>query len=126
MSPIERYASDFGGFSEVVVSEGPGRWLHIAGQVGLGDDGAVVAGGIAAETARTFDHIERILGRVGADLSHLVSISVYLTDLSEYGEFARVRQERLGAHLPASAAVEVGGLLLEARVEIDAVGFVPR
>ena len=43
----------------------------------------------------------------------------------EYGDYNRVRGERFGANLPASAAVQVAGLLRGALIEIDAVAFIP-
>jgi 2-iminobutanoate/2-iminopropanoate deaminase len=54
----------------------------------------------------------------------VVRITVYLTGLDDYAEFSRVRAERFGDSLPASAAVQVAGLLLGALVEIEAVAFV--
>lgn len=93
--------------------------------IGFGDDGKVVSGGIAAETEATFAAIERILAKAGAGLQDIVRVGVFMTDLDEYGEFSRVRAERFGDTPPASAAVQVAGLLLGARIEIDAVAFVP-
>lgn len=112
-------------FSLAAVVTGPGRWVHVAGQVGFGDDGVVVGGGVAAEADTTFDHIERILGRVGGDLTHVVRMGVSLTSLDEYAEFARIRKQRFPNGLPASTAVQVAGLLVGASIEIDAVAFVP-
>ena len=44
---------------------------------------------------------------------------------STYAEYSRVRGERFGKNLPASAAVQVAGLLQGALIEIDAVAFIP-
>lgn len=121
---IERLPSDLGSFSEAVAHDGPGRTIHVSGMIGFGPDGKLVEGGIAAQTAATFDTIEGILGRAGAELSDLVRMNVFMLDLAEYGEFSRVRAERFGDQLPASAAVQVSGLLLGARIEIDATAFV--
>lgn len=122
---VEHYPSDLGSFSEAVATSGAGRWIQVSGMIGFGDDGKVVGGGVAAETAATFDVIEGILGRAGADPSHIVRMGVFMTDLADYGEFSQARAERFGDRLPASAAVQVAGLLLGAQIEIDAVAFVP-
>ena len=122
---IERFPSDLGSFSESVATEGAGRTIHVSGMIGFGEGGKVVEGGIAAETAATFDVIEGILERAGAKLEHLVRMNVFMLNLAEYGEFSRVRAERFGDVLPASAAVQVSGLLLDAQIEIDATAFVP-
>jgi 2-iminobutanoate/2-iminopropanoate deaminase len=122
MMSIERIPSDLGSFSESVVVGGPGRWIHVAGMVGFDADGKVT-GDIATQTERTFDVIERILAKSGAGLDDVVKMSVFLTDLGEYGTFSEVRAKRFGDTLPVSAAVEVSGLLLGAAIEIEAVAF---
>jgi 2-iminobutanoate/2-iminopropanoate deaminase len=120
---IERVPSTFASFSDAVTVEGPGRWIHVAGQVAMDAD-AKVSGNLAEQTNVTLDHIERILNGVGANLSHVVKVTVYLTRLDDYAEFSRVRAERFGDSPPASAAVQVAGLLLGALIEIEAVAFV--
>ncbi len=78
-----------------------------------------------AEARATFDNIERVLQAAGADFSQIVKINAFITDLDEYAAYADVRAERFGDKLPASATVEVAGLLVGAHIEIDAVAFVP-
>jgi enamine deaminase RidA (YjgF/YER057c/UK114 family) len=122
---VERYEASFAKYSEVVSVRGPGRWIHVAGQVALGEDNQLVEGDLAAQTELTFDHIERVLRRANAELSHVVKITGYLTSLDDYASFAEVRARRFGENSPASAVVQVAGLMLGAAVEIDAVAFVP-
>lgn len=121
---IERVPSDFASYSDVVAVDDPGRWIHVAGQVGMDDEGKV-EGDLAAQTNATLDHVERILAKVGASLADVIKITVYLTSFDDYASFSRVRAERFGDRLPASAAVQVADLLLGAEVEIEAVAFVP-
>jgi len=111
-------------FSLAGVVSGPGRLVYVAGQVGVGPDGRLVDGGVAAEADATFDLIEQIMQRAGGQLSDLVRMGVYLTSLDGYGDFAEVRRRRFPDGLPASSAVQVAGLLLGASIEIDAIGFV--
>lgn len=120
---IERIPSDFASYSDAVAVSGPGRWIQVAGQVGMDADGKV-EGDLTAQTHATLDNIERVLAKVGADLSHVVKIVVYLTSLDDYASFSAVRAERFGDVLPASAAVQVAGLLLDAEIEIEALAFV--
>jgi reactive intermediate/imine deaminase len=122
---VERYPSDFANFSDAVAVSGAGTWINVSGQVGFDENMKLVEGGVAAETHATFDCIERVLAKAGADLSHVIRITVFMTDLSDYGEFSRVRSERFGDKVPASAAVGVADLLVGASIEIDAVAFVP-
>lgn len=113
------------GFSDAVATAGAGRMIHVSGNVGFGADGKVVTGGMEAEARATFVNIERALNGLGADLSHVVKINAFMTSLDEYAAYAAVRAEVFGAQLPASATVQVAGLLVGAQLEIDAIAFVP-
>lgn len=119
---IERVPSSFASFSDAVAVSGPGRWIHVAGQVGMDADGKV-EGDLATQTHATLDHIERILGGLGGGLSDIVKLTVFLTSLDEYATFSAVRSERFGETLPASSAVQVAGLLLGSAIEIEAVAY---
>jgi len=116
--PLERIPGpDGASFSAAVSAEGPGRFIHVSGQLAPGVD-------LAEQTAGCFDRIEAILAQAGATLRDVVSIRAYLTSLDSYADYARVRRDRFGEDLPASAAVQVAGLLEGALVEVEAVAFV--
>lgn len=83
-------------FSNAVVAEGAGSWIHVSGQVGLGDSGEVVEGGLRLETLAAFKQIEEILQKAGGDRDDVVRITAFLTDLNDYAEYARARAEFLG------------------------------
>ncbi|MGB0119849.1 MAG: RidA family protein, partial [Solirubrobacterales bacterium] len=85
----------------------------------------VIAGGVAVESNTIFDQIESLLKQAGGDLSHVVKLNIFMTDLSEYGEFSAVRTERFPVDPPASAALGVADLLLGAKIEIDGQAFLP-
>jgi 2-iminobutanoate/2-iminopropanoate deaminase len=123
---IERLTTNpAAGFADAVTTSGAGRTIYVSGNVGFGSDGKVVDGGMGAEAAATFDNIERVLAQAGADFSQIVKINAFITDLDEYADYAAVREQRFGDKLPASATVQVAGLLVGAHIEIDAVAFVP-
>lgn len=113
------------GLSDAVVSVGPGRLVHVSGNVGLGPDGTLVDGGMGAEARATFDNIERTLAQLGASMSDVVKVNAFVTSLDGYREYAQARAERFGDQPPASATVQVAGLLMGAHIEIDAVAWVP-
>ncbi|MCV7226161.1 RidA family protein [Mycolicibacterium komossense] len=122
---IARFAAATGGsYSDAVAVSGPGRWIHVSGQVGFGPAGTVT-GTLYEQTHRCFDHLETALVTAGGALTDTVRITAYLVGLDDYPEFATARAERFGDHPPASAAVGVSQLLFSARVEIDAVAFLP-
>jgi enamine deaminase RidA (YjgF/YER057c/UK114 family) len=113
------------GFADAVAVNGPGQWVHVSGNVGFDDSGAVAAGGLGAESRATFDNIERVLAGLGGNLSHIVKITAFVTDLSDYAAYAAVREERFGVRPPASSTVQVAGLLVGASIEIEAIAFIP-
>jgi 2-iminobutanoate/2-iminopropanoate deaminase len=113
------------GFADAVTTSGAGRTIHVSGNVGFGDDEKVVSGGMGAEARATFANIEKTLQNAGADMSHVVKITAFVTSLENYGEYAQVREEVFGDRLPASSTVQVAGLLVGAQIEIEAVAFVP-
>lgn len=124
MPDIQRIRAASGGsYSDaVVVDAGQARWIHLAGQTPR----APMAGDLEGQSEQVFDQLAELLEDQGADLSHLVQITVYLTDLAQYASFAAVRTRRLGDHLPVSAAVGVAALLDGALVEVSAVAVAPR
>ena len=105
-------------FSKAVAVSGAGRTVYVSGHLSA-------KGSLAEQTHACFDQIEEALRAVGGSLEHVVRITAWLTRLDEYAEYNRVRGERFGKNLPASAAVQVAGLLQGALIEIDAVAFIP-
>jgi 2-iminobutanoate/2-iminopropanoate deaminase len=105
-------------FSKAVVVSGAGRTVYVSGNLNP-------RGSMAEQTHACIDEIEAALRAVGGSLEHVVRITAWLTSLDQYGEYSRVRGERFGGNLPASAAVQVAGLLQGALIEIDAVAFIP-
>jgi 2-iminobutanoate/2-iminopropanoate deaminase len=113
------------GFADAVTTSGSGRWVYVSGNVGFGESGQIVSGGLGAEARATFDNIERVLTGLGANLSHVVKITAFVTDLSDYAAYAAARAECFHGRPPASSTVQVAGLLAGAHIEIEAVAFIP-
>ena len=112
-------------FSEALrIDTTAGTWIFIAGQVGVPlspDKGSVT---FEQEVRTTFARIRDSLGKLGAGMNHVVSIKTYPTDLGPYAVFSR-RGEFFPKDPPTSTAEQVAGLLLNAKIEIDAVAFLP-
>jgi 2-iminobutanoate/2-iminopropanoate deaminase len=114
------------GFSAAVaVPVGTGTMVFISGEVGRDASGRVVSGGFEAEARQCFANIEHALKRAGATFKHVVRITAYVKDLADYPVYTKVRTDTFGADWPASASVGVSDLLLGARLEVDAVAFIP-
>jgi len=126
-APLRRIRNerDQGFSAAVVVPVGTGSLIFVSGEVGREPSGKIVAGGFEAEARQCFANIRFALERAGASLKNVVRITAYLKDLADYPVYAKVRSDSFGADWPASASVGVSDLLLGAKLEVDAVAFIP-
>jgi enamine deaminase RidA (YjgF/YER057c/UK114 family) len=98
--------------------------IFVSGEIGRDSSGTIAPGGFEVEVRQCFANIASALARAGAGFSDVVRITAYMTDLSLYPVYAKVRAETFGADWPASATVGVADLLLGAKLEVDAVAVV--
>ena len=116
-----RDVREFPAFAHATIA---GDWIHVSGMLGLNDDfSGVVDGGIGAETTRALSYVERILRECEAQLSDIVKVSVYMTDLGEWEAMNRAYLDVFGEHTPARIAVGCASLLFGAKVEFDCVAY---
>jgi 2-iminobutanoate/2-iminopropanoate deaminase len=124
MKPIETGEAPLarGHYSQAVVHDG---LVYVAGQLPI-DPARPDAppGDIRAQTRQVLDNVEAILHAAGSDLSHLLQVTVYVTDLSLWAEVNEVYGARLGLHRPARAIVPVAALHRGFQVEIQAIAAV--
>ena len=117
-----------GTYSHVVkVETGDAVWLHIAGQIAVDVNGAIVGpGDMRAQTEQVFENLKAILEAHGASFTDLVKINTFVTTLDDLIGMREVRSHYLPNDLPASTAVQVVALVVpEAMIEIDAVAVIP-
>ncbi|MBX2797275.1 MAG: RidA family protein [Myxococcales bacterium] len=103
-----------------------GDTIHVSGTTATGEGGALVGvGDPARQTERCLQIIAAALQELGADLRHVVRTRMYVTDISQWEAIARVHGEVFADIRPATAMVEVSGLVdPEMLVEIEAVAIV--
>jgi enamine deaminase RidA (YjgF/YER057c/UK114 family) len=111
------------GYSRVVRV---GQHVWVAGTTATGENGEVVGSGdAAAQTRQALANIERALKGAGAEMRHVVRTRIFVTDILEWEAVGKVHGEFFGAIRPATAMVEVTGLVHpEMVVEIEADAFV--
>lgn len=116
------------GFSNGIAAEG--RLVFVAGQVGWDETGAFPGDDFVAQTRQTLANTVAVLAEAGARPEHVVRMTWYITDKTEYlaraGEVGAVYREIMGRHYPAMAMVEVTALIEDrAKVEIETTAVVP-
>ncbi len=108
----------------VVVDMGGSSVIHVSGQVGNDASGKVTARNFDDEAKLCFANVARALEKCGAGLKDVVRITAYLTYLADYAAYAKARSAAFADNPPASATVQVAGLLVNAKLEVEAVAVV--
>jgi len=99
-----------------------GGFLFISGQVPINPkNGDVLKDSIEIQTNQVINNIENICKEADRDLSDIVKITIYLTDLGDFAEVNQVMVDRFEEPYPARATIEISALPLGVNVEIDAV-----
>jgi 2-iminobutanoate/2-iminopropanoate deaminase len=99
-----------------------GDLVFCSGQIGIEPAlGAMVEGGIAAETRRVLDNLREVLSASGLGLRDVVKTTVFLVSLADFDTVNRIYGEHFSAPYPARSTVQVSALPRHARVEIEAI-----
>lgn len=98
-----------------------GDMIFVSGQIGIDEAGALVAGGVGAQTRVCLESIKSLLASMGASMADVVQTRVYLTDFSGYADYNLVYQEYFSTPFPARATVGTPKLALGAEIEIEAI-----
>ena len=105
-------------FSDAILE---GNTLYIAGQEGTDDSDKLVTGGIGPETKAVLANIEKVAKAAGFEVKDIVSVTVYLADIHEFGDINSVYKAFMPDPKPARATIKAAALVNNARVEISAI-----
>ena len=112
------------GFVQGHEVSGANRILYCAGQTSVDDEGNPIhAGNMASQINQALDNVEAVLSEAGFNLSEVVRLKYYTTDVNAFTEAAVVLGERLAEAgcRPSSTLLGVAGLFHpDILVEIEA------
>jgi 2-iminobutanoate/2-iminopropanoate deaminase len=98
--------------------------VYTAGQIGIDPaSGALVPGGVEAETHQALTNLKHLLDAAGSDLDQVVKTTVFLGDMGDFARMNAVYAEFFTQDPPARSTVAVAGLPKGASVEIEAVAL---
>ena len=102
------------------------RLLFTSGIVSMSAKGEIIApDNMEAQARYVFDQIEKLLAEQNATLNNVVKITTFVTDMSKYSEFSKVRSEVFNKPFPASSTVGVNELVKPGLlVEVEAIATV--
>lgn len=99
-----------------------GSTVYLSGQIPLVPETMeMVDGDIREQIHQVFKNLLAVTNAAGGDLSHIVKLNIYLTDLANFPVVNEVMAEYFVQPYPARAAVGVASLPKDAGVEMDAV-----
>ena len=100
--------------------------LYTSGQLGMEPStGALVEGGVEAQTRQALLNLKAVLEAGGSGLVHVLKTTVFLQDMNDFGKMNAVYAEFFTENPPARSAVQVAALPKGGAVEIEAVALIP-
>ncbi|GAP15209.1 endoribonuclease L-PSP [Longilinea arvoryzae] len=103
-----------------------GPFVFTSGQLGLDPvTGALVEGGVEAETRQALTNLSHILQAAGTGLAYVVKTTVFLRDINDFARMNSVYAEFFTENPPARSAIQVAALPKGGAVEIEAVASLP-
>ena len=101
-----------------------GNFVYTSGQLGMDpESGALVDGGVVAETRQALLNLKAVLAAAGAELGNVVKTTVFLRDINDFASMNKVYAEFFTENPPARSAVQVAALPKGGAVEIEAVAI---
>ena len=99
-----------------------GGLVYVSGLLPITPDGTKLADKPFSEQAeRVLGNLEAILTAAGTSVNKLVSVRVYITDISNWAEFNALYSAKLGVHKPARCVVPVPELHYGFLLEVEAI-----
>ena len=120
-SQPSRAAAPVGPYTPVVRA---GDWVIVSGQLGI-DNGALVPGGVSAQTAQAVKNLKERLKEAGVTINDVAKTLCFLTDMDTFATFNAAYVEAFNGARPARSTIGVAALPFGGAVEIEAWAFKP-
>jgi 2-iminobutanoate/2-iminopropanoate deaminase len=95
--------------------------VFTAGQVGIDPATGALGLGLEAQAALAFSNVAAILRAAGLGAADVAKVTIFVTDLGQFGTVNAAFERFVGAHRPARSTVGVAALPLGARIEVEAI-----
>ena len=111
-----------GTYSQGIKSD---NFVFTSGQIPINpQSGELIKGDFKSEVKQVLINLNGVLKGGGSSLQQAIKLTVFLTDLSHFAQVNEIFNEFFPENPPARSAVQVSALPMNARIEIDAVGYV--
>jgi reactive intermediate/imine deaminase len=96
--------------------------IFVSGQIPADSTGTLVTGTIGEQTQACCNNIQAILTAAGSEVSKIVKVNVFLTDMANFAEM-NATYEKFFVHKPARSCVAVHQLPKGVPVEIECIAL---
>ncbi len=110
--------SAIGTYSQAINVNGT---VYLSGQIALDPESMELVEGTREQIDRVFQNLRAVTEAAGGDLSQIVKLNVYLTNLADFPLVNEVMGEYISEPYPARAAVAVTALPKGSQVEIEGI-----
>ena len=111
-----------GPYSQAVAVPAGGKVVYLSGQIGLEPaTGVMVNETFEAEVRRAFANMTAVVTAAGGSLAQVVKLTLFLTDLSKFGQVNDIMAELIPQPFPARSTVGVKELPKGAQFEVEAI-----
>ena len=103
-----------------------GDLVFLSGQAALDLEGNLVGvGDFDAQAEQAFENLRAVLDAAGSSMDKVVKVTIYLTDMSNFGKIVALRERYFSPPWPADTLVEVSALALpELMIEIEGIALI--
>lgn len=111
-------ALPLGHYSQAVMHN---KTVYVATQLGIVPDKPIIVGSIEEQTKAALNNIQAILHAAGSDLTKVLKITIYLSDIQLWDQVNAVYMQFFKDHKPARGVIPSGTFHKGFQVAIDAI-----
>jgi reactive intermediate/imine deaminase len=102
-----------------------GGLIFVSGQLPLkpGRDASLAVAPFKEQAEQTLRNLEAVLRSAGAEPSHVIKTTVYLSDIADWDELDELYGQFFGTTRPSRSVVPTGPLHFGFRIEIEAIAL---
>jgi 2-iminobutanoate/2-iminopropanoate deaminase len=107
-----------GPYSQAIEIDG---FVFCSGQLGIDPKTGRLLDGVEEQAERAILNLEEVLGAAGLSMADVVKTTIFLADLSHFGQVNAIYARHLVDPAPARSTVQVAALPAAALLEIEAI-----
>ncbi|MGH6943350.1 MAG: RidA family protein [Geminicoccaceae bacterium] len=101
-----------------------GDLVFVSGQMATDERGRLLGGSMESQARQVFKNIEAILADAGCAMADVVKCTCWIDDGRDFSQFNAVFAEVFASEPPARSTV-ISKLVLDAKLEVEAIAYKP-